>query len=165
MTSLAPILQASPAIQIHVAAAVLALLLGPLALYRQRRDRLHRVVGYVWIIAMMLTALSSFWVHSMPLIGPFGPIHALSLWTLFALVRGLRAAIRGDIAVHRGTMRGIYHFGLAAAALFTLLPGRIMHRVLFGADSKAGLVALAALLLAVAAAVLLQRRYGPRRNA
>lgn len=90
---------------------------------------------------------------------------ALSLWTLFALARGLRAATLGDIAVHRGTMRGIYHFGLAAIAFFTPLPGRIMHRVIFGADNKAGLVAIAAFLLAMAAAVLLQRRYGPRRNA
>ena len=40
-----------------------------------------------------------------------------------------------------------------------------MHRVIFGAGSNAGLVAIAALLLAVAAAVLLLRCYGPRRNA
>ncbi|WP_127104844.1 hypothetical protein [Pararhodobacter zhoushanensis] len=90
---------------------------------------------------------------------------ALSLWTLLALVRGLRAATLGGIAGRRGTMRGIYHFGLAATALFTLFPERIMHRGIFCADGKAGLVAIAALFLAVAAAVLLQRRYGPRRNA
>ena len=132
MINLSPLLSAPPVIQIHALTALLALGLGPVALLRRRRDRLHRIVGRVWILTMATTALSSFAIHSMPLIGPFGPIHVLSLVTLCALAYGLRAAIRGNISAHRKTMQGLYVGGLSAAAVFTLWPGRIMNRVLFG---------------------------------
>lgn len=153
MTSLSPLLDAAPVTQLHAAAAFSALMLGPFALWRRRRDRLHKALGYVWIILMALTATSSFWIHSMPLIGPFGPIHLLSIWTLLALALGLAAAIRGEIARHRGFMRSLYLVGLGGAGVFTLLPGRVLHRALFGEDTPAALFlvfALAALALAMA---------------
>ena len=43
--SFAPFLAASPTIQIHAIAATLALVLGPIAIYRDRRDVLHK-----WIV-------------------------------------------------------------------------------------------------------------------
>ncbi|MEL7262317.1 MAG: hypothetical protein AAGK69_13125, partial [Pseudomonadota bacterium] len=45
---LEPLLNASLPIQIHVALALMALMLGPVVLWRNRRDRVHRVLGYVW---------------------------------------------------------------------------------------------------------------------
>ena len=146
MTSLSPLLDAGPAIQLHVAGAVTALLLGPVALYRKRRDRLHKILGYTWILAMTLTAISSFWIHSLRLIGPFGPIHLLSIWALISLAQGLSAAIRGQIARHQATMRSLYLYAIGAAGIFTLLPGRIVPRMLFGDDSQMGLWLIAGLV-------------------
>ena len=131
MINLSPLMSAPPVIQLHAAMATLALVLGPFALLRRRRDLRHKVLGYAWITAMALTALSSFGIHAMPLIGPFGPIHALSVLTLGSLAYGLRAAIRGNLSAHRKTMQALYLGGLAAAGVFTLWPGRIMNRVLF----------------------------------
>jgi uncharacterized membrane protein len=42
------------------------------------------------------------------------------------LPRAVIAARRGDIKVHRQSMRGIYIGGCIVAGLFTLLPGRFL---------------------------------------
>lgn len=42
-----PLFNASLQIQLHVTAALVFILLGPFALYRTRRDRLHKTLGYI----------------------------------------------------------------------------------------------------------------------
>jgi len=127
-----PIVSAPLATQIHVATALLALVLGPAAIWRRKRDGLHRALGYVWVTAMAATAISSFWITGLALIGPFGPIHVLSVIVLVSLTTGVRAAIRRDVTRHQRIMQSLYWRGLAIAGLFTLLPGRIMSDTLFG---------------------------------
>ena len=158
MTTLAPLIESPLTVQVHAAAALVAMLLGPFVLFRARRDRLHRSLGRVWIGAMAITALSSFGIHDMALIGPFGPIHLLSVLTLASLALGLRAAMQGRIAAHRATMRSLYFWALGVAGLFTLLPGRTMHQVVFGADTPAGFALLAGAVVVLALAV----RWRPR---
>ena len=41
-----PLLTAPFQIQLHVGFAVIAIVLGPIALFRTRRDRIHRITGY-----------------------------------------------------------------------------------------------------------------------
>ena len=41
------------------------------------------------------------------------------------------AARRGQIARHRGMMTGLY-VGLLIAGAFTLIPGRLLHSLVFG---------------------------------
>jgi uncharacterized membrane protein len=152
MTTLAPLIDAPLTLQVHIAAALTALLLGPFVLLRQRRDRLHRALGRVWIGAMLVVALGSFALESRwALIGPFGPIHLLSVLALFSLFQGLRAAMQRRFDVHRAYMQSLYLWGLAVTAVVTLLPGRTLHRVVFGTDSVIGF----ALVAAAAAVVLL----------
>ena len=90
--TLTPLINTDPVIQLHIASALLALLLGPIALYRTRRDSLHRWTGYLWVGAMFTVALSSFWIHHFGVIGPFSPIHLLAVLTLWSLVDGMRHA-------------------------------------------------------------------------
>lgn len=153
MTTLAPLIDAPLTVQVHLAAAGLALALGPFVLWRQRRDRLHRVLGRVWIGAMLVAALGSFALESRwALVGTLGPIHLLSILALFSLFQGLRAALQRRFDVHRAYMRGLYLWGLGVTSVFTLLPGRTMHRVVFGTDTPQGfaLVALGVALVALA---------------
>lgn len=149
MATLSPMIEAAPAVQIHAAAAILAIVLGPFVLFRKSRDRLHKILGYGWITVMAVTALSSFWIQGLSVLGPFGPIHLLSVWTLIALALGLRFAMKRQIAQHQRMLRALYFWALGVAGLFTLLPGRVMHRVFFGADTLPGfaLVAMVAVLL------------------
>ncbi|MFD1509930.1 DUF2306 domain-containing protein [Lacimonas salitolerans] len=155
--TLAPFFDAPLIVQLHIVAALLALGLGPVAMLRRRRDLVHRVVGRVWVAAMAATALSSLFIYTIRLIGPFSPIHALSIATLVGLWAGVAHVRAGRVADHRSTMLSLYVFGMGIPGLFTLLPGRIMNAILFPAGPMAGFVATAA------AACLLALVWGMRR--
>ena len=127
-----PILNAPIYILIHASAAMIALLIGPFVILRNRRDRLHKIGGYIWVVVMACAAISSFWIMEFRLIGPFSPIHGLSIYVLWSLYRGVSYAIARNIEAHRQTFRALYLQGLVLAGLFTLLPGRILNRMLFG---------------------------------
>ena len=142
--TLSPLLDASIVVQVHVAMAVPAVLLGPVVLFRARRDRLHRFGGYGWVTAMAGLAATGLLIPGgFAVVGPFGPIHLLSLVTLAGLFDGVRKIRRGDVAGHRRTMRQVWFGALGLAGLFTLVPGRLMHAVLLGGDAVAGWAALA----------------------
>ncbi|MHB2166278.1 DUF2306 domain-containing protein [Alsobacter sp. R-9] len=130
--TLAPLLSASPVIQGHAFAALGALALSAHQFLGRPGTPVHRAVGMVWVALMAATALSSFWIHDLRMLGPFSVIHLLSVFVLTQLVRGVLAARAGRIEEHRRTMRGLFLYGLVVAGLFTLLPGRIMHAVVAG---------------------------------
>lgn len=145
----APLLEASPAIKIHVAAAVAAMLLGAAILFRSKGDRAHRLAGRVWVALTALVCVSSFFIWTIRLWGPFSPIHILSVGTLVALVYAVGMARLRNIAAHRRTMQATYIGALVITGFFTLLPGRIMNDVLFGGDRPLlGAAMLAALTAA-----------------
>jgi uncharacterized membrane protein len=144
--TLDPILTAPLIIQLHVVGAICAIVLGPMALFRRSRDIWHRRLGYAWVMAMAFTAVSSFWISEAPIIGLFGPIHALSVLTIYGLWRGISAARAGNIAAHRGQMQGLYFWAMGVAGLFTFLPGRRMNSVFFDMAPLAGFIAMAVVI-------------------
>lgn len=158
--ALNPILDADPVIQLHIIAACIALAVGPLALYSRRRDVIHKLFGYSWVLAMAVTALSSFWIHSFPVIGPFSPIHLLAVFALWSLYEGMRHVLAGRIAQHQHAMRGLYWHGLMVAGLFNFLPGRAINVMFFGDLPDLGYVVLGLGLTAIAVSVLRGRRAG-----
>jgi len=129
---LAPLGDASPAIQVHVYAALTAFALGVVQLARVKGTISHRTLGYVWVVLMLIVAASSFWIHQIRLWGPWSPIHVLSIYTLAMLPLGLWYARRHNVRGHKLTMIGLFGGALVIAGLFTLVPGRLMHRVIFG---------------------------------
>jgi uncharacterized membrane protein len=131
--SFVPLLNASVAIQIHTAMALLAAALSVHQFTAKRGGRSHRIVGYVWAALMMSTAASSFFIQNLRLWGPFSPIHLLSILTLISVPVAIRAARQHNISLHQRTMRRLVFLALLTAGLFTLVPGRIMHSVVFGA--------------------------------
>ena len=92
----------------------------------------HRTIGWIWVTLMTVIAVSSFWIHTIRLIGPFSPIHLLSIFTLVMLPIAVLHAHRHEVLQHRKAMIGIFVGALVIAGLFTFVPGRIMHVVLFG---------------------------------
>jgi len=130
--SLAPLLDAAPTIPLHAFAAMAAFVLGSIQLAAPKGTLPHRTLGWIWVILMLLVAGSSFWIHQIRLLGPWSPIHLLSIFTLAMLVLAVTAARRGDVRTHKLTMIGIFFGALVIAGLFTLMPGRIMHAVVFG---------------------------------
>ena len=130
--SLAPLLNAPFVVQIHAFMAF-AVIGVTIALFSMRKGNpLHRVMGWAWVIGMGVVALSSFGINDMRWVGPFGPIHLISLFTLYSLVQGVRAARGHRVADHRQTMRSLTFGALIVAGGFTFLPGRIMFQVISG---------------------------------
>lgn len=160
--TLLPFLTAPLPVQVHIVAALLALILGPFALYRQRRDRTHKVIGYVWVTAMSVLAVGSFLIPSHFTPVGIGPLHGFAVLTLWSLWAGVRAAIARDINRHQAILRSLYSNGLILAGAFTFLPGRTLNRMLFGEPSQLGWLVIAALLGVVALRLVLPR-LGQRR--
>lgn len=147
--TLSPLLNAPPIIQLHVVAVCLAVILGPLAMLRRSRDIWHKVLGRAWVLAMGLTALSSFFIAEARTLGPFSPIHILSVLTLVGLWQAVALARAGRIAEHRKAMLSLFTNAIGIAGLFTLLPGRRISDTLFPATPWAGFIGAALLLVAV----------------
>ena len=130
--SLAPLLNAAPAIPLHAFAAMTAFGLGVVQIAAPKGTLPHRTLGWIWVALMAVVAGSSFWIHELRVIGPWSPIHLLSIFTLAMLVRGVWFARNHNVRRHRLTMTITFAGALVIAGLFTFLPGRIMHAVVFG---------------------------------
>ena len=130
--SLAPLLNAAPAIPLHAFAAMAAFVLGIVQFAAPKGTLPHRTLGWIWVGLMLSVAISSFWIHQIRLLGPWSPIHLLSIFVLMTVPLGVWRAHRHQVADHRLIMTLIFSGALVIAGLFTLLPGRIMHAVVFG---------------------------------
>jgi uncharacterized membrane protein len=130
--SLAPLLNASPAIQIHAFAAMAAFALGVVQLTAPKGTLPHRTIGWIWVALMVLVSVTAFWIHELRLWGPWSPIHLLAIFTLVTLPLGVLYAKRHRVANHRRVMISIFIGALVIAGLFTFVPGRIMYAVVFG---------------------------------
>lgn len=136
--TLDPIFGAPLEIQVHIYSAIPAIVLGPIAIYRKKRDFIHKCVGYSWVASMLVLALSSFFIRGWALVGPFGPIHLLSVFVLYGLFEGVRDARARRIDAHKAGMQDLYWWAIGIAGLLTLLPGRRMSSMLFGESETLG---------------------------
>jgi uncharacterized membrane protein len=96
---------------------------------------IHRVLGYVYLILMSITAMTTLFVHQLMPNSPFwglSPIHLLVPLTLYGVVAALYGAWTHNIAMHKQAMISLYIGGMLIAGGFTFFPGRIMHAVVFG---------------------------------
>ena len=149
--SLSPLLSASPAVQIHVASALLAMAIGPVALLRRSRDGIHRWAGKIFVLSIGLAIFSSFFIWSIRIWGPFSPIHLLSVSSGISLWLAVLRIRQRRVAEHANLMRALYWQALGIAGLLALFPGRVMHRVIFGQDTWLGaLIAVGAGFAALA---------------
>ncbi|MBJ7405069.1 MAG: DUF2306 domain-containing protein [Bradyrhizobium sp.] len=130
--SLAPLIDAAPAIPLHAFAAMAAVVLGIVQLAAPKGGLPHRALGWGWVALMLVVALSSFWIHQIRMIGPWSPIHLLSIFALAMLVLGVMAARTKNIRRHKITMVSVFFGALVIAGVFAFMPGRIMHAVIFG---------------------------------
>jgi uncharacterized membrane protein len=130
--TLAPLLGADPVIQVHAFAAMTAFVLGAVQLAAPKGTGRHKAMGWLWVLLLATIAVSMFWIHTIRMFGPFSLIHLLSIFTLVTLPLAVLAAHRHRVADHRRAMIAIFVGALVIAGLFTLVPGRIMHAVVFG---------------------------------
>lgn len=123
-----PLLTAGPAIHIHLAATILALALGAFMLIRRKGTVSHRMLGWIWVALMLTAATSSFWITGIT--GSYSLIHALSLLVLVLVPLAVLAIRRGRVKRHRMAMIGLFFGALVIPGLFTLLPMRLLGRLM-----------------------------------
>jgi uncharacterized membrane protein len=101
---------------IHFTAAIAALAFGAIVLGAPKGTVLHRTIGAGFVAAMVILNVSSLLVYR--LTGHFEPFHALALFSLATVVRGIVPALRrrpGWLMAHYWSMAWSY-LGLLAAA-------------------------------------------------
>jgi uncharacterized membrane protein len=126
-------------ITIHTLAALTALVLGIVQLAAPKGTINHRVLGWVWVIAMLVVALTSLLIrdNGLPNIGGYTPIHIFTLVTLITLPIVVIRARRKNIAGHRKAVTRLFFGALVIAGIFTLLPSRRLGHLLW---SSLGLI-------------------------
>ncbi len=129
--TLAPLLAASPPFR-SMPSRRYRVFLGVVQLAAPKGTIPHRLFGWLWAALMLTVAISSFFIHELRLWGMWSPIHLLSVFTLIMLPLAIVHARRQDVRRHQRTMIGLFAGALVIAGVFTFLPGRIMHAVLFG---------------------------------
>ena len=127
--SLDPLLHAPAIVQIHVAGAFISVISGGVVMALPKGTSFHMAIGRVFAAAMMLVAISSFWVIGRS--GHYSAIHLLSVLTLISVPTAIWLRRTGNIRAHAITMISLY-VSLLVAGAFTFLPFRIMGRTLFG---------------------------------
>ncbi|RQP26773.1 DUF2306 domain-containing protein [Albitalea terrae] len=126
-------MQQRPLIALHLGAAMLALVVGGVVMARRKGTINHKRLGWFWVALMTAVAVTSVFIrdHGMPNIAGYTPIHALTLFALVSLPRGIHHIRQGNVAAHRGLMKGLFIGGCIVAGLFTLVPGRILGDLLW----------------------------------
>jgi uncharacterized membrane protein len=155
--SLTPLLTAPAVVQIHAFSAIAATVLGAVVLLARKGTPLHKLLGRLWVLLMLTVATSALFINEIRMIGPFSPIHLFVFVTYGGIGYGLWQIRRGDVRRHRAAMQSVYFQALLLTGAFTLLPGRRMHDVVFGADSG-WTPALVAIGLSLTVTMLIYRR-------
>lgn len=130
--NLVPLLNASLAIQLHVAAVAVAAAGLVAIVLLAKGTNLHRWFGRSFVFGMTGAALTSFWIRELNH-GSLSYIHIISVVTLWGLASGIWAARRGDVLSHRLSMTVTAVGGLGIAGAFAIFnPHRVMWQVFFG---------------------------------
>lgn len=120
----------SPLIALHASLAALALVIGAAILLRPKATPSHKLLGRLWVAAMVGVAASSLWIFETRRGAGPSFIHLLSIWTLVSLGLAVWFIRRGNVRAHKGFMVGTF-LGLVGAGLGALAPGRALSRLLF----------------------------------
>jgi uncharacterized membrane protein len=129
--TLAPLLSAAPAIQIHAFAAISAFALGLVQFAAPKGTLPHRTLGWLWAGLMAVVSVSAFFIHKLNIWGQWSSIHLLAIFTLIMLPLAVWRAHRHRVRAHKRAMILLFAGALVIAGAFTFMPGRIMHAVVF----------------------------------
>jgi uncharacterized membrane protein len=126
-----PLIEAGPAVQIHVAAVFVAICLSANMLIARKGTARHRLIGRGWVAMLAIICASSFWITDLNK-GHFSWIHFLSAGTLIGLVYAIWAVRNGYVRAHKYAMLSTMFGALAGAGTFALMPGRLLASMFAG---------------------------------
>lgn len=119
------------AVVIHIIAVLPAIPLGLYVLLTRKGDARHRLLGKIWMLLMLVTALSALFIRHLNG-GSFSPIHLFVPLVIVTMVRAIASARRGRIEAHKRQLISLFLLGLVLPGLFAFLPGRLLWQWLAG---------------------------------
>jgi uncharacterized membrane protein len=120
-----------PLIWLHLATILTATGLTPVILLRRRGDRRHRLLGRIWVGAMLATASLSLGIRVIHP-GHWSVIHILSIFVIVQAPLIWWAARTKRLNTHRRMVRGMVTGALLIAGFFTFPFGRLLGHWLLG---------------------------------
>lgn len=117
----------------HLATVLPAVGIGTYIIVRPKGTPVHRLLGKVYMVLLLITALASFFMQAQ--LGPrlfnhFGYIHLLSVLTMYSVPMAYYTARTGKIKRHRRLMVLTYAGAVLLAGFFALAtPGRVLHEI------------------------------------
>ncbi|WP_293678741.1 hypothetical protein [uncultured Phenylobacterium sp.] len=125
------LLALSPVIKVHLAGALLAIILGGVLMTVRKGRRFHRVAGWVWVSTVSVSVGATLFIRELNH-GSWSLLHLFTGWTLIVLPLGVAWAKRHDVRRHSRTMMGLFYGGFAINLAFAFIPGRTLWMVFFG---------------------------------
>ena len=117
-------------LMIHVAAVLPTIPLGGWLLLAKKGTALHRQLGKVWLVLMLITATSAIFIQTS---GSFSWIHLFVPLTFHAAWKVMATARAGDIRAHKNHLVRTYLLALMIPGIAAfLIPGRMMNVMLMG---------------------------------
>jgi uncharacterized membrane protein len=145
--TLEPLIEASVLVQIHVATATAAVVLGAVQFVAPKGLLPHRAIGWTWVGLMVVMVISALLNQDFPQFGPpklcCGPdgpclrgyvCAGTHIWTvscLLALPYAVQHARLHHVQHHRNAMLFLFFGMLITTGIFTFVPKRIMHAIVF----------------------------------
>ncbi|MWV27054.1 DUF2306 domain-containing protein [Aurantiacibacter rhizosphaerae] len=115
---------------IHVVSVLPAIPLGGYLLLAKKGTKLHKQLGKVWLVLMLITATSAIFIQSS---GGFSFIHIFVPVTFHAAWKTVATARKGDIAGHKKHLVFTYLTALMIPGVVAFaIPGRLMNTMLLG---------------------------------
>ncbi|MGB0446085.1 MAG: DUF2306 domain-containing protein [Pseudomonadales bacterium] len=122
----------------HAFMALLAIPVGWYIFLTPKGTPRHRLVGRIWVLLLSIVAITALSITTINP-GHYSVIHLLIPYTLGSLVYSIwnirkfkQTKITKYKRAHMNSMIGVYIGALLIAGVFTLMPGRFFHSVLFG---------------------------------
>ena len=120
---------------LHLATIVPAFAIGTYLLLNRKGTDLHRLLGKIYMVLMLFTAISTLFMSAEvgpTLFGHLGFIHLFSALVLYEVPIAYIAVRNGNIKKHKSSMIGLYIGGILIAGSFTFMPGRLLNTWIFG---------------------------------
>ena len=118
----------------HLITVLPCVLIGALLLLIKKGTKLHKNMGKLYMILMLITAFITLFMKAQ--VGPkflnhFGWIHLFSVLTFYSIPTAFFAARKGDIKTHKRKMILHYFGAIVIAGAFTFYSGRYLHSLFF----------------------------------
>lgn len=120
----------------HLATVVPCIFLGAYLLLATKGGLLHRILGVVYMSLMLITAIIALFIEAQ--VGPrlfnhFGYIHLFCILVFWTVPTAFLAIKKGKVKIHQRKMILLYVGAIILAGGFTLMPGRYLNSLFFGA--------------------------------